>query len=117
MRWERWVEGELAQCKTPDWGPLMAVLDEPLLGWFMWMHEVRTSTGVAIHAYKHSSTRRYLHLDEYGTAYLFYELGYLEVDLDWAIEKVFASWLASGRATAEDASAVWTAIERARAAG
>jgi hypothetical protein len=86
-RWDRWIEGAVEQADDPDWGPLEAVIDVPLLGWFMWMYEIRTSTGTAIHAYKHSDSRRCLHLDEYGTAYLFYEDGYLEVDLDWALEK------------------------------
>ena len=36
---------------------------------FMWMSAAEFSDGRTVHSYKHSDTRRYLHLDESGHAY------------------------------------------------
>jgi hypothetical protein len=115
MRYERWVDAEPAQYDEPDWEPLRAVLSLSLCDWFMWMHESRSPGGLAIHAYKHIDTRRYLHLDEFGCAYLSYERGYLQVDLGWLIEKVFQRRLALPDADADEVLAIWTAIARAEA--
>ena len=54
----RKIKGELVQHERPDWEPLA----NALLGWFMWMHEVKLADG------------------------------YREVELDVAILRVLERW-------------------------
>lgn len=85
--------GEVANYEVPDWAPLEGVLDEALVGWFMWMHEVRLADGTALHAYKHRATRRYLHLDASGGASYYDDDGaYVPLPLWRAIDAAFESW-------------------------
>jgi len=67
---------------------------------FMWMHEEELEDGTRLHAYKHWETRRYLHLDHGGRAFVFIwdeardadEPGeYEEVDPQWLLEVALAS--------------------------
>lgn len=66
----------------------------------MWMHEEELEDGTRLHAYKHWETRRYLHLDHGGRAYVYLwdeskapdEPGvYEEVDPGWLLEVVLAN--------------------------
>lgn len=67
--------GELVQYETPNWDPLMEVVGHRVIGDFMWMHEVELRDGRRVHAYKHRDTRRYIHLDEQGNAFVYTESG------------------------------------------
>jgi predicted RNase H-like HicB family nuclease len=76
----------MTQGDRPHWQPLM---DLVMTGW-MWMFEVCLSDGRKLHAYKHRWTRRYIHLAEDGTGFLY--LGgkrerYEEVDPLWLLEE------------------------------
>jgi len=56
---------------------------------FMWMFEVEPEKGARIHAYKHRWTRRYLHLDCEGRAFVYTEDGrYCEVAANWLLDLV-----------------------------
>ena len=82
MRRTTMIEGVVIQMGMPDWTPLEAAIGRDIAGWFMWMHEVRLSDGSRPHAYKHASTRRYLHLAGDGRAFdLRLDGSYCEVGL------------------------------------
>ena len=36
------IKGLMFQGDSPNWRPLLRHMDEELVGWFMWMFEVRT---------------------------------------------------------------------------
>lgn len=61
----------MVQGDTPDWAPLTAVVGPAIAEWFMWMFEVRLDDGLSVHAYKHVTTRRYLHLASDGRAFVY----------------------------------------------
>lgn len=90
--------GEVINCRDPEWDPLIALAPDHL-GEFMWMHEVEMEDGNRLHAYKHRDTRRYLHLDHGGRAFVFVwdesrdveeSSRYEEVDPQWLLELVLA---------------------------
>jgi hypothetical protein len=62
--------GSVVNYETPVWEPLLGLariyVDE-----FMWMHEVELDNGTRLQAYKHYWTRRYLHLDAEGNAWIY----------------------------------------------
>ena len=65
---------------TPVWEPLQDLLAE-LVHDFMWMLAVDLEDGRRVHAYKHIRTRRYVHLDSTGAAFVCTPEGrYREVD-------------------------------------
>ena len=67
--------------------------DRALLGWFMWMFEVKLADGRKVHAYKHIVSRDYLHLTHDGRAFVFRPAhSYVEVDLEDAVAGLFARW-------------------------
>jgi hypothetical protein len=76
----------------PDWGPLIELAPEHVED-FMWMFEVELENGVALHAYKHWETRRYLHLDHAGRAYVYLWNDDLAADDDGRYEQVDPAWL------------------------
>lgn len=59
-----------SQYDTPDWEPLLELAAEHA-DEFMWMFEVELESGLRLHAYKHVETRRYLHLDKEGRAFVY----------------------------------------------
>ena len=59
------------QYSEPSWAPLRALVGAELAHWFMWMCEVELADGVQVQAYKHISTRRYLHLANDCRAFLY----------------------------------------------
>ena len=61
----------------PDWGPLEAFLPEDLCGGFMWMNACEADGLGCVQAYKHSWTRRYLHLDADAQPYEYLGAGRL----------------------------------------
>jgi hypothetical protein len=93
---DRVVHGEMTkQCDEPEWAPLLELtpghIDE-----FMWMFEVELESGLRLHAYKHVETRKYLHLDKEGRAFVYLwsgeeleeDPGYREVDPRSLLEEV-----------------------------
>ncbi|MFL5842252.1 MAG: hypothetical protein ACJ77Z_17530 [Thermoleophilaceae bacterium] len=68
-------KGQLVQYETPNWDPLMNTVGHRVIGDFMWMHEVKLTDGRCVHAFKHVDTRRYIHLDEDGNAFVYTESG------------------------------------------
>jgi hypothetical protein len=76
----------------PDWGPLVE-LAPAHVEHFMWMFEVELENGIVLHAYKHWETRRYLHLDEAGRAYVYIWDEKLAAEDDGRYEQVDPDWL------------------------
>ncbi len=85
----------------PDWDPLHATLPLEHCDGFMWMYRTELEDETIEH-YKHGITRRYLHLDHSGHAYLYRSPEYVETPVGIAVEIVFAD-LASMGATRETA--------------
>jgi len=113
------------QCTAPNWKPLQLVLHEDdLVGWFMWMFETRCEGGIHLHAYKHVTTRRYLHLTPGGKAY-WYDASvplskpsrYNPIALDRAITAALGDWWDEPHATERDKRFAREAIVRARQHG
>jgi len=73
----------------PDWGPLHDAVPLKHCDGFMWMYRTGQD-GETIEHYKHGITRRYLHLDHHGHAYLYASPGYVETPVGIAVELVFA---------------------------
>jgi hypothetical protein len=87
------LHGTLRQYECPVWQPLLDLVGEELVEWFMWMHEIELADRSALHAYKHISTRRYLHLTEDGRAFVYQpEDDYVEIAPGKAMRQVFAGW-------------------------
>jgi hypothetical protein len=90
---QRASRGTVVQAEDPWWSSLEAILGTELAGWFMWMCEVRLDNGRRVDAYKHVTTRRYLHLSAAGSAYRYSVEGrYLRIDLASAITTAFEGW-------------------------
>jgi hypothetical protein len=90
---ERTIPGTVRQGERPVWQPLVDVVGDDLAGWFMWMYEIELADRSPLHAYKHISTRRYLHLSEDRRAFLYRsEDAYDEIPLLRAIHLVFGGW-------------------------
>lgn len=107
--------GRVHQYERPDWRPLARAVGEELLPAFMWMHEVVTPAGGRLHAYKHVDTRRYVHLDVEGRAFLYVNEGrYRPVALATALDLALRPWWEQLDASPEDVAAAVSAIERAR---
>lgn len=64
------IRGWLTRRLTPYWEPLL-VLAPHCIDDFMWMFEVRCQDDTLLQAYKHWSTRRYLHLSDDGRAFVY----------------------------------------------
>ncbi len=85
---DRVVHGETTgQYDKPEWAPLLELTPDHI-DEFMWMFEVELDSGLRLHAYKHIETRKYLHLDKEGRAFVYLwsgeeceeDPGYREVD-------------------------------------
>jgi hypothetical protein len=110
------LRGRLRQYERPVWQPLLDLIGEELVEWFMWMHEIELADGTALHAYKHVATRRYLHLSEDGRAFFYgSEAKYTEVAPREAIDEAFAGWERLLPAP-DDPDDVRAALRRARRA-
>ena len=108
------VHGESLQGDSPCWDPLLKVAPE-LVEHFMWMFEVELEDGRRVHAFKHVSTRRYLHLDHRANAFAYMgHSRYRQIDLDFLLEEALRPWWDGLGATPEETAACWTVIERAR---
>jgi hypothetical protein len=102
------------QFDAPVWDPLLAAVGERLTRGFMWMGEETLEGGQALHVYKHTWTRRYLHLTEDGRAFAYAPCGsYLRTRLDWAIEEALCVWWLMPGWEPEDHQAIRDASLRA----
>jgi hypothetical protein len=88
------VRATLGQYDRPVWGPLLDLVGDFLIGDFMWMTELELDDGSVMHAYKHSATRRYLHLHESDGRTFTYAGGdrYRVIHPRDAIDDVFGDW-------------------------
>lgn len=74
------LRGYALRHETPGWDPLLRLAASHIDD-FMWMFEVECDDGTRLHAYKHRCTRRYLHLDGDGRAFVYRgDSCYREVD-------------------------------------
>jgi hypothetical protein len=79
-RGNRTLHGGDMQGGGPNWEPLLELAPEDIDD-FMWMFQVELEDGAMVQAYKHWWTRRYVHLDFAGRAFVFIDSGlYEEVD-------------------------------------
>jgi hypothetical protein len=85
-------KGHVLQFDHPVWEPLKELAREHV-DEFMWMHEVELEDGTRLHAYKHWETRRYLHLDHGGRAFVFIWDGSRDIDELSEYEEVDPHWL------------------------
>ena len=86
------IAGEASDRKIPDWRPLERLLGtDELCSYFMWMFEVVLADGRVVEVYKHSVTRRYLHLGvDAGAAYCYTAGGmYRQVARSHLLQAVF----------------------------
>jgi hypothetical protein len=68
---DRIVRGKLThQFDEPEWGPLLELAPDHI-DEFMWMAEVELESGLRLHIYKHIETRKSLHLDKEGRAFVY----------------------------------------------
>ena len=68
---DRIVRGEPThQYDSPEWGPLLELAPDHI-DEFMWMSEIELESGLRLHIYKHIETRKNLHLDKEGRAFVF----------------------------------------------
>lgn len=59
-----------SQYDKAEWAPLLELAPDHIDD-FMWMFEVELESGLRLHAYKHIETRKYLHLDKEGRAFVY----------------------------------------------
>jgi hypothetical protein len=85
-------KGQVLQFDHPIWEPLIELAPEHVHE-FMWMHEVELEDGTRLHAYKHWETRRYLHLDHGGRAFVFIWDESRDIDEPSEYEEVEPLWL------------------------
>jgi hypothetical protein len=85
---DRVVHGKsTGQYDKPEWGPLLELAPDHI-DEFMWMCEIELESGLRLHNYKHIETRKNLHLDQEGRAFVYLwsdetcgeDPGYREVD-------------------------------------
>lgn len=98
----------------PSWEPLEQFLPYVLCGGFMYMHTTSLETGIRLHAYKHSETRRYLLLDADADAWEDVDHGrYRRMRHSDAIEQVFPSGWLLEQATEKGRDAIKEALRAA----
>jgi len=106
-------EGDVVQFDEPEWAPLLATVGEQLVGDFMWMHEVELDDGTHIHAYKHIDTRRYIHLDGAGRAYVYESSDrYRPAPVAEVLTAVFGPLAGLAGVTRAQVMRSWGAVER-----
>jgi uncharacterized DUF497 family protein len=87
-RGKKTLRGGEMQGGDPNWEPLLELAPEEIDD-FMWMFQVELEDGAMVQAYKHWWTRRYVHLDFAGRAFVFIDSGlYEEVDADELLSAV-----------------------------
>lgn len=112
------LTGHVSSYDDPEWGPLERFLPLELCGPFMWMDAWTLEDGRRLEAYKHSCTRRYLHLDENGDAWEYLDAGrFRRKRHDEAIEQVFDTWWVLTHSTDAEREALKAAFEAAHERG
>jgi hypothetical protein len=87
MRSTRTIRGTVVDVDEPTWAPLVAVVGGRQAEWFMWMYAIALADETRVHAYKHVSTRRYVHLGEDGRGFEYVgDKQYREMDPDDAAD-------------------------------
>jgi hypothetical protein len=82
------IRGKWLRVDAPEWEPLLNLAPDHVVD-FMWMGTVQLVDGTRLQAYKHSWTRRYLHLSEEGRAFVFVpKARYEEVNPPWLLMRV-----------------------------
>jgi len=113
MARRRTYMGRSTQGDTPNWEPLVELVGELVTGDFMWMFEVELENGTPLQAYKHVDTRRYVHLDPDGRAFVFESPDrYRPVPVADVLAAVFAPLIGLAGVTADQVSHSWAAVER-----
>lgn len=84
--------GRVVNTRAPIWEPLFELAPEHI-GDFMWMCEVELEDATRIHCYKHYETRRSIHLDHGGRAFVFIWDETRPMDEDSLYEEVDPLWL------------------------
>ena len=108
----------MVQGERPDWDPLLRTVGERVTGDFMWMFEVELETGTRVHAYKHIDTRRYVHLDQDGTAWVYSPRDrYRPYPVTEVLTEVFRPLPGLAGVTDEQIEASWAAVARLDGAG
>jgi hypothetical protein len=86
---KRWQRGKSTRREEPVWEPLLELAPEDIDD-FMWMGEIELTDGARVQLYKHYWTRRYLHLDIGGRAFVYLDGDrYEEVDAEWLLPFLF----------------------------
>jgi hypothetical protein len=112
----RTLPGTMLESQRLVWQPLLDLVGEQLVEWFMWMFEVELADGSRVHGYKHVATRRYFHLGEDGRAFAYRSVDrYVEISRREAIEEAFTGWQ-DLLPQPEDPKLVRDALRRARRA-
>ncbi len=100
----------------PTWEPLFDAVGEEVASRFMWMFEVDLEDGNVLHAYKHKDTRRSIHLDRHGAAFVYIDPDrYRRMPAADILEMVFASLPGLFGVTPEEIAAADAAVDRLRA--
>jgi hypothetical protein len=85
-----------------------------LVGWFMWMGEIRLENGTAVHAYKHKTTRCYVHLDGERRAHVYdwrrERDMYCKIRFAQALIGVFSGWSRLGDSPSKEELALVEAL-------
>lgn len=69
----RRFRGTFVQAEHPNWEPALALLGPDLTPWFQWMEEVRLDDGTAVHVYRHTYTRRAIHISADANRSFFFD--------------------------------------------
>ncbi|MEA2157456.1 MAG: ribonuclease VapC [Solirubrobacteraceae bacterium] len=103
----------MTQGDTPDWRPLEQTVGMELTGDFMWMFEVTLADGRRLQAYKHICTRRYVHLDADGAAFVYESRErYRSRPAADVLAGVFATLPGLYGVTDEQVARSWAAVDR-----
>jgi hypothetical protein len=90
---KRTIRGTLRVHDNPVWEPLLTLVGRHGVVWFMWMGEVELADGSVLHIYKHSATRRSLHLCTDDRAFVFVgDHSYREADPHEMVDLVIGGW-------------------------
>lgn len=65
--------GTFTQAEHPNWEPALALLGPSLTPWFQWLEEIHLDDGTAVHAYRHTHTRRAIHISADGRRTFFFD--------------------------------------------
>ena len=89
----RTLRGRMSRLERPDWDPVIDFVGLELVRWFMWMGQIELVDDTRVHAYKHVTTRRYLHIGEDQRLFAYRSPNaYLEIESAHALEEAFAGW-------------------------